>query len=115
MILSVGIISFWQKQVPNMYTLLQVVKSNVSLPSVWKREPVCVGDIGTIVNVFDAPELAYEVEFCNESGETLAFAPLLPHQIEPFAGGGYRLVAEQVAILVLRRDEAATLGKRQDQ
>jgi Domain of unknown function (DUF4926) len=39
------------------------------------------GAVGVIVEVFTDPEEAYEVEFCNENGETIAMVPLLPTQM----------------------------------
>jgi len=40
------------------------------------------GAIGTIVHVFTRPRLAFEVEFCDRDGRTLAQVPLTPEQIE---------------------------------
>ena len=37
---------------------------------------------GVIVAVFDEPEHAFEVEFCNERGETIAEVSLKPEQLE---------------------------------
>ena len=37
---------------------------------------------GTIVLVFDDPQLAYEVEFSDESGETIDTVVLYPDQVE---------------------------------
>jgi hypothetical protein len=41
------------------------------------------GAVGTVVHVFEAPNLAFEVEFCDAEGRTIAQLPLLPHEIEP--------------------------------
>ena len=46
------------------------------------EEHLTAGDMGTIVIVFRIPNLAYEVEFCDECGRTRAQLPLLPHQVE---------------------------------
>lgn len=40
------------------------------------------GNIGTIVEVFDEPRRAYEVEFVDEDGYTIALVALGPGQIE---------------------------------
>ena len=40
------------------------------------------GTIGVVVMGFVEPEEAYEVEFCNENGETIAQIALRPYQIE---------------------------------
>ncbi|MFQ3245973.1 MAG: hypothetical protein ACI9SP_002622 [Arenicella sp.] len=37
---------------------------------------------GVIVAVFEDPESAYEVEFCNECGESIIEVPLKPEQLE---------------------------------
>jgi hypothetical protein len=42
-----------------------------------------MGDIGTIVLVFERPNLAYEVEFVDKDGRTRAQLPLLPEQVGP--------------------------------
>ncbi len=39
------------------------------------------GDVGVIVEIFADPEEAYEVEFCNANGETIAMVSLLPSQM----------------------------------
>ncbi len=39
------------------------------------------GSVGVIVGLFDAPEEAYEVEYCNESGETIVELALTPDQM----------------------------------
>lgn len=44
------------------------------------REPR-IGDVGTIVMVYDNPCEAYEVEFCDHEGRTTAMMALLPDQI----------------------------------
>jgi hypothetical protein len=42
-----------------------------------------VGMRGFVIHIFDKPNRAYEVEFCNENGETIAQLALLPEQIDP--------------------------------
>lgn len=44
---------------------------------------LAAGAVGTVVHVFHAPTLAFEVEFCDAEGRTIAQLPLLPHEIEP--------------------------------
>jgi hypothetical protein len=41
------------------------------------------GMVGTVVALFDTPEVAYEVEFANERGETLCEVALTASQLEP--------------------------------
>jgi Domain of unknown function (DUF4926) len=41
------------------------------------------GAVGTIVHIFDKPRRAYEVEFVDDDGVTIATATLLPEQIRP--------------------------------
>lgn len=43
------------------------------------------GATGVIVHVFPAPNLAYEIEFCDEDGVTIAIATLKAHQIDAAA------------------------------
>lgn len=40
------------------------------------------GMVGAIVEIYQTPDLAYEVEFCDWSGRTIALAVLLPNQIK---------------------------------
>src|SRR5260370_10535542 len=40
------------------------------------------GATGTIVHVFDRPNRAYQVEFCDATGRTIAQLALEPHEIE---------------------------------
>lgn len=48
------------------------------------------GQAGVVVHVFEQPNRAYEVEFCNEEGETLA---LLTLQADDIAEAGTLLLA----------------------
>ncbi len=41
------------------------------------------GTVGAIVHIFTRPRLAYEVEFCDELGRTVAQLPVAPDQIMP--------------------------------
>jgi hypothetical protein len=61
-----------------MMKLHSVVRLKTDLP----KEHLKSGSIGTIVAVFDRPELAYEVEFADERGATVAELALRPDQIE---------------------------------
>ncbi|TAH49166.1 MAG: DUF4926 domain-containing protein [Chloroflexota bacterium] len=47
----------------------------------FKPEHVLRGDVGTIVEIYTRPFLAYEVEFVNPNGETRALLTLAPKQI----------------------------------
>lgn len=53
----------------------------VALVNDLPEERLPAGSIGTIVHVFEKPRLAYEVEFADEDGSTLATAALTPDQI----------------------------------
>jgi hypothetical protein len=46
------------------------------------KEALAKGAIGTVVAAFSAPEEAFEVEFCDERGATLAQVTLSAHQIK---------------------------------
>jgi hypothetical protein len=59
------------------YDLLETVIATDN----FKKEHVLKGDVGTIVEIYTRPSLAYEVEFVNPNGETRALLTLAPHQI----------------------------------
>ncbi|HLA97394.1 MAG TPA: DUF4926 domain-containing protein [Anaerolineales bacterium] len=42
---------------------------------------VLAGDLGTIVEIYTQPRLAYEVEFVNPDGSTRALLTLSPEQV----------------------------------
>jgi hypothetical protein len=56
----------------------QAVRLKDDLPADGLRR----GDVGAIVHVFQHPRLAYEVEFVDERGQTVAHMTLLPDQVE---------------------------------
>jgi Domain of unknown function (DUF4926) len=64
--------------------LYDVVELSVELP----EEGLTEGCVGTIVHVFEKPNLAYEVEFADDRGRTVAQLPLTPDQLRPHASGG---------------------------
>lgn len=39
------------------------------------------GSVGAIVDIYTEPEDAYEVEFCDDDGQTICMLPLYDHQI----------------------------------
>jgi len=56
---------------------LDVVSLKSDLPNIGLEK----GARGTIVHIHHVPNVAYEVEFCNDDGETIAMIPLLENQI----------------------------------
>lgn len=42
---------------------------------------VLAGDLGTVVEIYSQPQLAYEVEFVNSDGSTRALLTLSPDQL----------------------------------
>ena len=46
---------------------------------------VLAGDLGTIVEVYTYPHLAYDVEFVNPDGSTRALLTLTPDQVRKLA------------------------------
>ena len=48
------------------------------------KETAKMGDIGTIVCVFDKPNEAYEVEIVNEDGTTKLLTVFLPNELEKY-------------------------------
>jgi hypothetical protein len=57
--------------------LLDVVELLEGIP----EEGLDAGAKGTVVEIYTTPNLAYEIEFCNDCGETVAMLALLPDQI----------------------------------
>jgi hypothetical protein len=57
--------------------LLETVIATIDLPD----EQVLQGDLGAIVEIYDTPTLAYEVEFVHPDGSTRALVTLTPNQI----------------------------------
>jgi hypothetical protein len=42
---------------------------------------VLAGDLGTIVEIYESPNLAYEIEFVNPNGTTRALLTVSPEQV----------------------------------
>ena len=57
--------------------LLETVIATVNLPD----HHVLAGDIGSVVEVYTSPNLAYEIEFVNPDGTTRALLTLAPDQV----------------------------------
>ncbi len=62
--------------------LYDMVSLKVDIP----EENLRAGALGTIVHIFHEPNLAFEVEFADDQGRTLAMLPLMPDQIETHRG-----------------------------
>ena len=58
--------------------LHDTVRTTIDLPSHNIRK----GSIGAIVSILEHPQLAYEVEFTDNAGRTIAELALLPEQVE---------------------------------
>ena len=61
--------------------LLDTVVATVDLP----EQQVLSGDLGTIVEVYEIPSRAYEVDFVNPDSTTRALLTLTPDQVRPLA------------------------------
>jgi Domain of unknown function (DUF4926) len=61
------------------YSLFDIVALKVDLPEQGLRS----GAIGAVVDVYTKPSVAYEVEFCDSRGRTVAMLALAPEQIRP--------------------------------
>jgi hypothetical protein len=61
--------------------LLDTVIATVNMPD----HRVLAGDLGAIVEIYDQPHLAYEVEFVNPDGSTRALLTLAPDQVRKLA------------------------------
>ena len=57
--------------------LLATIITTTNFPD----QQVLVGDIGTVVEIYTSPALAYEVEFVNPDGTTRALFTVHPDQI----------------------------------
>ena len=57
--------------------LLNTVITTADFPD----EQVLAGDLGTVVEIYTTPTLAYEVEFVNPDGTTRALLTLRPGQL----------------------------------
>ena len=64
-------------------SMLDTVVATVDLPA----EHVLAGDLGTVVEVYTDPTLAYEVEFVNPDGSTRALLTLIPNQVRHLTAG----------------------------
>ncbi len=62
-------------------TLLDTVIATIDLT----EQQVLAGDLGTIVEIYSEPTLAYEVEFVNPDGTTRALLTLTPNQVRPLS------------------------------
>jgi len=59
------------------YELLETVIATASFPN----HAVLAGDLGTVVEIYATPRLAYEIEFVNPDGSTRALLTLAPEQV----------------------------------
>ncbi|MBU9808718.1 DUF4926 domain-containing protein [Rahnella sp. C60] len=60
------------------FSLFDVVILNVDLPD----EGLVKGMTGAIIDVYSSPSMAYEVEFCDQQGRTIASVALAPEQLQ---------------------------------
>ena len=61
----------------NTLALLDTIITTNDFP----QDQVLAGDLGTIVEIYTQPQLAYEVEFINPDGITRALLALTPNQV----------------------------------
>ncbi|AZK62369.1 DUF4926 domain-containing protein [Pectobacterium versatile] len=54
------------------YSLFDVISLKNDLPD----EGLKKGMLGAIVHIYDDPSFAYDIEFCDDNGETLAWITL---------------------------------------
>ena len=60
------------------FSLFDVVILNADLPD----EGLVKGMTGAIIDVYSSPSMAYEVEFCDQQGRTIACVALAPEQLQ---------------------------------
>jgi Domain of unknown function (DUF4926) len=61
--------------------LLETIIVTVNIPD----KQVLAGDLGTIVEIYSEPQLAYDVECVNADGSTRALVTLAPDQVRRLA------------------------------
>ncbi|WP_081049488.1 DUF4926 domain-containing protein [Pantoea stewartii] len=59
------------------FTLFDVVTLKVDIP----EEKLLRGMQGVVIDIYETPEKAYEVEFCDDEGKTISQLALLPDQV----------------------------------
>lgn len=59
------------------FTLFDVVTLKVDIP----EEKLLRGMQGVVIDIYETPEKAYEVEFCDYEGKTISQLALLPDQV----------------------------------
>lgn len=59
------------------YSILEVVQLQQDFPNC----SLCRGSTGTVIDTYMAPHEAYEVEFCDDRGVTIALLTLRPEQL----------------------------------
>jgi len=60
------------------FSLFDVVILNADLP----EQGLVKGMTGAIIDVYSSPSVAYEVEFCDQQGRTIASLALTPEQLQ---------------------------------
>ncbi len=65
----------------DMPQLLETIIVTVNIPD----KQVLAGDLGTIVEIYSEPRLAYDVECVNADGATRALVTLAPEQVRRLA------------------------------
>lgn len=60
------------------FSLFDVVILNADLP----EQRLVKGMTGAIIDVYSSPSVAYEVEFCDQQGRTIASLALTPEQLQ---------------------------------
>lgn len=60
------------------FSLFDAVILNTDLPD----EGLVKGMTGAIIDVYSSPSMAYEVEFCDQQGRTIASVALAPEQLQ---------------------------------
>ena len=76
-------------------SLLDTVIATTNFPD----QNVLAGDIGTIVEVYTHPNIAYDVEFVNSDGSTRALLTLVPDQVRTLSPVDV-LTTRQIALAV---------------
>jgi hypothetical protein len=73
--------------------LLDTIVATTNFP----EHRVLAGDVGAVVEVYDTPSPAYEVEFVNPDGTTRALLTLAPSQVRRLSADDV-LTTRQIAL-----------------
>lgn len=78
----------------NQRSLLETVVAKIDLP----EHDIVAGDLGAVVETYESPDLAYEVEFVNPDGSTRALLTLQSDQVRAMTSSDV-LTTRQITLI----------------